>query len=106
MEQYLDIIFSELPVTKTFEFLGEEYSLAFLYNQRFDFITCEIYKDDEFLASGKLVYGRGIFPDLEIPALIPLTENDLDIDGFSDVIVNSETFGSSVQIYFEDGEQI
>jgi hypothetical protein len=102
----LPVTFEELPVTKTFKLLDKEYEFRFRHNSRYDFITLELWYNNSMIHSSKLVYGSDFLKsaNTEIPfALIPLIEDDLYKEGFSDIVVNKDTFGKTVFIYFEDG---
>lgn len=101
----MPIQFKELPVSKTFELGNEIYEFRFYHNKRFDFISFEVWQEDKFLFSNKICYGNNIVKFLNhIPfAIVPLTENDLYILEHSSILVNSETLGVIVNLYFEDG---
>ena len=97
---------SELPVSKVFTLGTEELEFIFRKNTREDFITLEIRKDGTVLQTMKLCYGHNLFRinRTGIPfAVLPLTEDDLYQEGFSDVRVNSLTLGKTVFLYFDDG---
>lgn len=103
--QIIPIQSEEIPVSKIIELADESYEFRFRYNKRFDFITLEIWQEEEFLYSSKLVYGNNILQGFgKIPfAIVPFVEEDLYVDGYSQIQVNLETIGKTVNLYFEDG---
>jgi len=105
MLQILPLTSDEIPVSKNFELAGENFEFRFQYNKRFDFITVEIWQDEVFLFSSKLVYGNNLIQGFrKIPfAIIPMIESDLYIENFSAVSLNLETIGKTVNLYFDDG---
>lgn len=107
MIQFIPVSFSEIPVQFLVNIQGVDYNFLFRHNSRFDFVTVEISKDNVLIASSKLVYGNnimsGFLDGISIP-LIPLSESDFSKDStLSDFLVNKDTFGNSVFIYFDDG---
>ena len=96
---------SELPVSKDFQLGSESFEFRFLYNERFDFITVEIYQEGLFLFSSKLCYGSNILNGFTKSnyKILPLTEEDLYVDNFSDLKVNLDTLGKSVFLFYDDG---
>lgn len=104
MIQKIPVSFSELPLQIIVKIRDVDYTLILQYNKRFDFITAEIYLADVLLFSTKLVYGGDIGEFTDIPtAVTPLTEDDLVSVGFSGILVNKDTFGKSVFLFFDDG---
>lgn len=105
MLKYLNVSFAEIPITKTFKIGNTEYDFLFEYNKRFGFLTVAIKKDDSVLYSSKIVYGNSIikYTDLGFPSeIVPLTEDEFDNSIYSDILVNKDTFGKSVFLFFDD----
>lgn len=106
MLKYLPVSASELPVSKVFTLGSQEIEFVFRENTRAGFITLELKKEGILIQTLKLCYGHSLFQikRADVPfAVLPLTEDDLYQEGFSDVPVNAETLGKTVFLYFEDG---
>lgn len=105
MIRYLSIQFFEIPVRKIFTLGNEDYEFVFQHNKQFDFVTVQIEKDLEILHVGKLVYGNNLLSgNLKIPfTFLPISDEDLNREGYSNLKVTSETLGKNIQIYYDDG---
>jgi hypothetical protein len=103
--QFLPIDTTEIPISIIYKLSNELYEFRFFHNSREDFITVEIWKDEDLLHSNKLVYGNNILKGFnQIPfAIIPLTYDDLYSQGYSDKIVTLENLGNTINLYFDDG---
>ncbi|MDO6395289.1 hypothetical protein Q4554_14505 [Leptospira santarosai] len=102
--RYLPFNSKTFPVRYEYEIDGKNYEFEFNYNDIGDFITV-LARDsaNKILFSTKLVYGIALnhfvvdgFPNHI--KLIPLCLDDLYREGYSDIPVNRETLGSTVQI--------
>lgn len=106
MIRYLQASIEEMPIRKTFDLDGEEYDFLFRHNDLEDFFTVEIYRDNELVYTTNLVYGWNLFhayvtgPSFSV---VPLLESDLAKEGYSDILVNKETLGKNVFLFFNDG---
>ncbi|EMM73520.1 hypothetical protein LEP1GSC038_2733 [Leptospira weilii str. 2006001855] len=103
--KYLPFHSETFPVRYEYEIGGKDFEFEFNYNSVGDFITALV-RDSEgkILFSTKLVYGIPLnhfvvdgFPNHI--KLIPLDLDDLYRDEFSEIPVNRDTLGSTVQIY-------
>jgi hypothetical protein len=105
MLRIIEINPSDIPIRRTYTVGDIDYMLEFRYNARFDFITLSIINEDEQVFTTKLTYGNNVlFGNRTIPfAVVPLAEVDLYKEGFLSLIVNKETLGKNVFLYFEDG---
>ncbi|HRG49343.1 MAG TPA: hypothetical protein PLG41_24275 [Leptospiraceae bacterium] len=106
MIRSIPILFSEIPVRKTFTLKEKDYEFYFQYNERFNFVTVTISQDNEILFTSKLVYGSNFLfgSNTDIPySLVPISDDDLSRSGYSNLKVNSETLGKTIAIYFDDG---
>ena len=55
--QYLPFVKEELPIQKTFDLGGVNYSILVRYNDRFDFYTAEVYNNEnELIFTNKFTY--------------------------------------------------
>lgn len=61
MEQYIDIKKSSIPYRFEMELRGEIFEFEIRYNDDYDFFSLILYRDDEYLAEEKLMYGRKLF---------------------------------------------
>ncbi|HMV45047.1 MAG TPA: hypothetical protein PK079_25120 [Leptospiraceae bacterium] len=106
MLRIIEINPSEIPIQRTYTIGNVDYTFAFTYNARFDFISVSISLDGEIVFSTKLTYGINmLFGNHTIPfAVVPMAEVDLYKEGFESLKVNKETLGSKVFLYFEDGQ--
>ena len=100
--EYLDLLGSEIPVQKTYEFSGKTFILFFKENS-LGFFTVEIYdiNTGDFLFSNKIVYGRpiidsknGPFTDLILPLNIGVLTTGT---GITDI--TKETLGNEIKLY-------
>ena len=97
---YVPITFKEIPIELIIKIADSDYTLSFDYNKRFDFISLAIYKEDVLLYSTKIIYGSDCGKYTEIPtAILPLTIGDLYKNGFSNLLVNKDTFGKTVLLF-------
>jgi len=100
--EHLDLLGTEIPVKKTYEFSGQTYVFDFKENEA-GFFTLEIYdvNTNEFLYSNKIVYGQplidtrlGPFSDL----IIPLNLNRF-IAGEGITTITRQTLGNEIKLY-------
>lgn len=74
------------------------------YNERFDFFTIDLIKDEEVLAQGvKLVYGVPVFAGIEdhrfpVPLIVPIDEARRQSN------VSWDNFGETVFLAYGEGE--
>lgn len=74
------------------------------YNERFDFFTIDLMKDDQVLVQGvKLVYGVPVFAGIEdhrfpVPLIVPIDEAGRE------TAVNWDNFGETVFLAYGEGE--
>lgn len=62
---YIEVDKDLIPYSFLIDLGADEYELEFGYNERHDFFTVDLYKDDMTLLVGeKLVLGRRLFSDL------------------------------------------
>ena len=93
---YIEIDKEAIPYRFEIELGGELFEMEIKYNQRFDFFTVDLYRDDELLLAGqKIVYGQPLFPDYDnrfpkVP-IIPMDESGTPIDR-----ITYDNFGESV----------
>ncbi|ASV10738.1 phage baseplate plug family protein [Leptospira santarosai] len=104
MIRSLPITFEELPVSKTFQIESADYEFEFRYNSRFDFISIYVKEGFKILHTARLVYGNDCMQGFANFSLVPLSPNDLSNEGYRNLLVNGDTFGKSVFLYFDDGE--
>lgn len=104
MIRSLPVTFEELPVSKTFQIGGADYEFEFRYNSRFDFISTYVKEGFKILHTARLVYGNDCMQGFASLSLVPLSPGDLANDGYTNLEVNKDTFGKSVFLYFDDGE--
>lgn len=106
MIRYIPISFDEIPTTIQIELFNSTYELKFLYNDRFDFITMEVYQNTTLLHSTKLVYGEDCFnsPVFNF-GIIPMTKEDLESGNLSNIQIGKETF-DLIRLYFDDGASL
>ncbi|EMO80184.1 hypothetical protein LEP1GSC126_3349 [Leptospira kirschneri str. 200801774] len=106
MIQSLQVKFNELPVSKIFQLGDKDFEFEFRYNSRFDFITLYVKDGLDILHTSKLSYGIDCMLGFANFSLVPLCLGDLSNEGYSNLQVNKDTFGSSVFLFFDDGEDI
>ncbi|MDV6235828.1 hypothetical protein CH379_009335 [Leptospira ellisii] len=102
---YLPIDPGVFPIRYTFTLDESDYEFEFSHNAEGDFISASVRdQDGNDLFATKLVYGVPLnhavvdgFPDSIL--LTPWDVDDFYRDGFEDIPVNSETFGSRVKLY-------
>jgi hypothetical protein len=100
--EYLDLLGTEIPVQKTYEFSGQTYIFFFKKND-LGFFTVEVYdvNTEEFLYSNKLVYGQPIMDSKLAPFEDLITPLNLGVvttgQGITDI--NSETLGNDIKLY-------
>ncbi|KXZ31582.1 hypothetical protein AYB33_01185 [Leptospira santarosai] len=104
MIRSLPITFEELPVSKTFQIGSADYEFEFRYNSRFDFISIYVKEGFKILHTARLCYGNDCMQGFVNFSLVPLGPGDLANEGYANFQVNKETFGKSVFLYFDDGE--
>lgn len=74
------------------------------YNERFDFFTLDLMKDDQVLVQGvKLVYGVPVFAGIEdhrfpVPLIVPIDEAG------KEKAVTWENFGETVFLAYGEGD--
>ena len=69
---YIPIEKDLIPYQFEIDIAEEEFSFVINYNERFDFFTVDLYKDDELIISGeKIVYGRCLFASYPDETKIP-----------------------------------
>ncbi|PZM62621.1 phage baseplate plug family protein [Paenibacillus dendritiformis] len=74
------------------------------YNERFDFFTLDLMKDDQVLVQGvKLVYGVPVFAGIEdhrfpVPMIVPIDEAGRE------TAVTWDNFGETVFLAYGEGE--
>lgn len=106
MIRILHIFPDEMPVEKLVSIKGKTMAFRFIHNVRSDSIILEIRRNDKFLYSTKLVYGvqgTHAVTEEELPWIGLYRPEDFNGKFPADVRVSSETFGSEVLFYFEDG---
>ncbi|WP_061235870.1 phage baseplate plug family protein [Leptospira weilii] len=104
MIRSLPIVFEELPVSKIFQIGNKDFEFEFRYNSRFDFISIYVKDGFKILHTARLCYGNDCMQGFASFSLVPLSPNDLSNDGYTNLRVNGDTFGKSVFLYFDDGE--
>ncbi|WP_017863265.1 phage baseplate plug family protein [Leptospira santarosai] len=104
MIRSLLVTFEELPVSKTFQIGNADYEFEFRYNSRFDFISIYVKDGFRILHTARLCYGNDCLQGFVNFSLVPLSPNDLSNEGYANFQVNRGTFGKSVFLYFDDGE--
>lgn len=65
MEQYINIDKSAIPYRFEIELRSEMFEFEVRYNEDYEFFTIVLYKDGEYLAEEKLVYGKELFEEVE-----------------------------------------
>lgn len=102
---YIEIDKNSIPYRFDMEFTGEIYTFELNYNEKFDFFTMGISKDDEPIIVGeKIVYGKTLFSsvnDVRLPKvdLIPLDTTGKAVDR-----ITWENFGETVVLWV--GEKV
>lgn len=82
--EYIDFNKEELPESFDIDLADETFTLAFSYNETFDYFTVDLYKADEPLVLGeKLVLNQPLWADftsfvLPAPTLIPQDVSGLE----------------------------
>ena len=107
--QYLPILPSEMPISKTFTIGTTSYIFRFYYNARNDFYSVVISDvTGKILYSSKIIYGQKLYDAVVTGLVIDYEIIPIDLeDVFSDVgidnskqAVNASTLGSSVKLYY------
>lgn len=87
-----------IPYRFDMELAGEVFTFELNYNERFDFFTIDLYKDDEPIVVGeKIVYGRSLFSTIEnderLPkvVILPIDESGQPVDR-----ITWDNFGETV----------
>lgn len=67
----------EVPARFEIDIAGEDFEMEVRHNERFDFYTVDLWKDEKMIVAGeKVVYGRALFstlPDDEVLPKYPIT---------------------------------
>lgn len=102
--RYIPIDKNIIPYNFEMNIEGEQYKFEVFYNDRFDFFTIDLYKNEELVVLGeKLVYGKPLFltslhrdtpPVLLMPFDVSEQENRVTFENMDD----------SVLLYFVDWE--
>lgn len=68
----MEIDKTAIPYSFDMEIADEEFTFVVDYNQRFDFFTMDLYKNDELIIKGeKILYGRALFGSYPDDSKIP-----------------------------------
>lgn len=102
---YIEIDKEALPYEFEMELAGEVFGFTFNYNERFDFFTVDLTKDDELIAAGyKITYGQPLFSalaDKRLPKwdIIPIDESGQPVER-----ITYDNFGSQVVLLVGEPE--
>jgi hypothetical protein len=100
---YLPIEKDLIPYQFLIDIADEEFLFDVNYNERFDFFTIDVYKDDEPIVLGeKVVYGRALFstsPNEDKLPQYPITPFD---EAGEETRVGWDNFGVSVFLFIGD----
>ena len=100
---YLPIDKDLIPYQFSADIAEEEFLFEVNYNERFDFFTIDLYKDDNPIVLGeKIVYGRALFanyPNEENLPQYPITPFD---EAGQETRAGWDNFGTSVFLFIGD----
>lgn len=103
---YIDIDKEAIPCQFDLDVAGEEFTFVMDYNERFDFFTMDLYKNDVLIIKGeKVVYGRalfGLYPDESMIPQHPIIAFD---EAGKESRVGWDQFGTSVFLFIGDPDE-
>lgn len=104
MRDYIEINKDEIPYIFSIELAGEMFSLEVMYNEKCDFFTITLSKDDVALVYQEpLVYNRPLFADMYQPGFPAVDLVPFDESGENDT-VTWDNFGDTVFLTIDDSE--
>lgn len=93
----IEIDKDSIPYTFDIDIVGEVFGFEVNYNNRFDFFTVDLYKDDELIIAGeKIVYGKELFSTINDERLPKAVIIPIDPSGFEEIRVGWDQLGVSV----------
>lgn len=103
---YMEIDKTAIPYSFDMDIANEAFTFVVDYNQRFDFFTMDLYKNDSLvIKSEKIIYGRalfGAFPDESMIPQHPIVP--FDEAGISDR-VGWDQLGTTVFLFIGDPDE-
>ena len=95
MEQYINIDKSLIPYRFAVELRAKTFEFEIRYDEDHKFFTVGLYKDEEFIAEEKLVYGKKLFLSIEDETFPKVDLIPNDPSGFQNKITY-ENFNETV----------
>lgn len=97
----IPIKFEEIPIKIIVNIKEVEYKFTFQYSDRFDFFTILVeWETNKY--STKIIYAENLVPSYLPFILVAVTKDDFIKSDWANAPVNKETFGITVNLYYED----
>lgn len=103
---YMDIDKTAIPYSFDMDIADEEFTFVINYNQRFDFFTMDLYKNDNLIIkTEKIIYGRALFGAYPDEAVIPKWPIIPFDEAGKETRVGWDQLGVSVFLFLGDSDE-